>query len=304
MAIKFDTAQQVTDSIIAMLETGTAPWRKTWSAEDQLHYSNPLRANGKAYRGVNIVTLWATAAAKGYTSPYWFTFKQAQERNACVRKGEKGTHIVFWKQTKYVGKAADGTEEERKGMMLRTYVVFNANQVDGLPAKYFPAPVTEAEALDNCSRAGVLVEAHNVTLKHGGNRAFFSPSLDFVQMPRVKDFESETDYSATLLHELTHWTGHTSRLNRLNMFVKFGDSAYAFEELVAELGAAFLCAALRITNTVREDHAAYVAHWLKVLKDDKKAIFTAASKAQAAVDLLLGALEAEEEDEEIEQCAA
>jgi antirestriction protein ArdC len=246
----------------------------------------PVNVTGRAYRGINVPLLWATADAFGYASPIWGTYKQWQERGAQVRKGEKSTMIVFWKKLSYATKNDEGEEETSERLMARGYFVFNAAQVDGYVAKPTKAigDLPESERIAN---AESFFTATGSTVRHGGNRAYYTTSDDHIQMPEFGQFRDGISYYSTLGHEHVHWTGHKARNNR-EFGKRFGDNAYAFEELVAELGAAFICAELGLTNEPREDHAAYIASWLGCLKADKRAIFTAASKAQAAADYLLG----------------
>jgi len=274
--------QEVTDRIIAMLEAGTPPWRKQWTdGAPAASLARPLRSNGMPYAGANVLNLWAAAQMRGFRSRYWMTFKTALELNAHVRKGARG-EFAF-----YVGKKtleATDTTDEKTISFLKTYFVFNADEIDGLPPHYYaetapaPAPVVgRLEAVDN------FVSHLGVPIAHGGNRAFYSPSADRVQMPTFEQFEEPAAYYSTLLHEMTHATGHTSRCDRMDKWGKrFGDSGYAAEELVAELGAAFLCSDLGISNEPREDHASYLAGWISVLKADNRAIFTAAGAAEKA----------------------
>jgi antirestriction protein ArdC len=213
------------------------------------------------------------------------TYKQATELGGQVRRGETGTTIVYAsKITREENNEETGETRARSVPFLRAYVVFNVEQIEGLPDSYYPAQGVryEAQTVDAAER---LFAATGADVRHGGSRAFYCPAGDFVQMPDAERFKTATTYTATKAHELVHWTGHETRCGR-TFGRRFGDDAYAFEELVAELGAAFLCAELGLFNEVREDHAAYMAAWLRVLKQDKRAIFTAASAAQKAVDCI------------------
>lgn len=281
--LKKDVYQSVTDNIVAMLERGVKPWAPQWSKSADGLMSLPLRSNGEAYRGLNLMLLWGSAEANGFRAQTWMTFNQAKALGGCVRKGSKGTQIVYW--GRFDPKGDDGEEGEEKGVLFaKGYTVFNVEQIDGLPESYFEAvaPLPEVERI---ARAETWVRGTGAEVRHGGNRAYFSPAHDFVQMPPAGAFTDVQAYYGTLAHELTHWTGHEKRLAR-TFGKRFGDQAYAFEELVAEMGAAFAMARLGIAADPREDHASYLASWLKVLKQDKRAIFTAASKAQAACDHL------------------
>lgn len=278
-----DIYATVTDSIIAMLEAGVRPWSPQWSSEGCGVPAIPTRSNGEAYRGINTMLLWGAAEMKGYRAQTWMTFNQAKALGGCVRKGEKATAIVYW--GRFDPKGDDGDDGEEKGVLFaKGYSVFNVEQIDGLDAKFFEnvAPLPEGERIAKADQWAVAIGAD---IRHGGAKALFSPAGDYVQMPPSGAFTDIEAYYATLAHELTHWTGHKARLAR-EFGKRFGSQAYAFEELVAEMGAAYAMARLGIGAEPREDHASYLASWLKVLKSDKRAIFTAASKAQAACDLL------------------
>lgn len=271
-----DVYQKITDAIVASIEAGVGRWEMPWHKAAGV----PRNITGKAYRGINIVSLWGASQQKGYECQTWATYKQWQERNCQVRKGEKSTAVTFWK---FFGKSEsesdDDTPESRSIPFARMYHVFNAHQVDG-----FTMPTSADERHnERIQAAESFVGTLGATIRTGEPRAYYAPSLDFVNMPRIELFRDSAAYYGTLLHELTHWTGHESRVNRC-MKGRFGDSAYAMEELIAELGAAFLCGHLGIEAEPREDHARYISSWLEVLKRDKRAIFTAASKAQTAVD--------------------
>lgn len=284
-----DLYQQVTDKIIAALESGVAPWVKPWNSA-AAHGGMPYNAvSGKPYRGVNVALLYAPH----FASNAWMTFKQAKDLGANVRKGEHGSIIVFYKpfavKDRNAQPDASGNVPERTIPLLKAYHVFNAEQIDNLPENY-AAPVTIRPPMPADT---LLAQA---TITHGGDRAFYHPALDFIRLPQPSQFRSEADYQATALHELTHWTGHASRLAR-EYGKKFGDQAYAREELVAEMGAAFLCARCGIDGQLQ--HPEYIANWLKVLKNDKRAILTAASHAQKAADFILREQIADEASETV-----
>ena len=289
MTEKSDVYSRVTDKIIADLERGNLTWLQPWQAGHKAGpVSRPLRAGGIPYRGVNVLMLWAAAMEKGYSCPLWLTYKQASELGGQVRKGEKGSLVVYANRITKTATDDKGADVEIEIPFMKGYTVFNAEQIDGLPAHFYATvqPINNAiERLDSVER---FFENTKVTIRHGGNRAFYSPSLDFVQMPELASFRDAESYYATRAHEMIHWTRAETRLNRDFGRKRFGDAGYSMEELVAEIGAAFLCADLAITPETREDHAAYVASWLKVLKGDKRAIFTAASHAQKAADYLHG----------------
>lgn len=278
-----DLYGQVTEQIVAAIEAGARPWVQGWEGDAPL--AMPRRAGGESYSGVNVLILWSTARARGFSAPTWMTYRQATELGGQVRRGETGTTIVYAsKVTRTENNEETGEARERSVPFLRAYVVFNMEQIDGLAASYYPAHGAryETQPVDAAER---IFAATGADVRHGGARAFYSPAGDFVQMLLVERFKNAATYTATKAHELVHWTGHETRCGR-TFGRRFGDDAYAFEELVAELGAAFLCAELGLFNDVREDHAAYMAAWLRVLKQDKRAIFTAASAAQKAVDFI------------------
>jgi antirestriction protein ArdC len=281
-----DVYGAITDRVIAAIEEGAGQWQMPWHRSG---VSRPLNAHTKKpYRGVNVVALWAAADAYGHGTGFWASYKQWRELKAQVRKGERASLIVFWEELeREVENEETGDRERKKTLFARASWVFNADQVEGwaMPA----AP--ERNLVQALDRADAFTAATRADIRHGGDRAFYRRSDDHVQMPDRERFTGSATstptetYYATLLHELTHWTGHESRLDR-DLAGRFGNGAYAMEELVAELGAAFLCADLSITNTPRADHAAYIANWLEVLKRDKRAIFTAARKAARASDYL------------------
>ncbi len=279
-----DVYSKITEHIVAAIERGAPtfemPWHHTGAS-----LARPTNAEtGKPYLGVNIISLWASASQHAFFSDYWATYRQWQNLNAQVMRGEKASIIVFYKEmTKDVWDEATGETTEERYLMARTSWVFNADQVHGWQTPFATGP----DPIETIEEADAVVAATGADIRHGGAEAAYVPSDDYIIMPARPRFTGTTTtsategYYATLLHELTHWTSHPTRLDR-DLAGQFGSDAYAMEELVAELGAAFLCAELSITNTPRVDHAAYIAHWLKVLKSDKRAVFTAASKASAA----------------------
>lgn len=287
---KPDVYTQVTNTIISAIEAGAGDWQMPW------HRSSVFPTNidtGKAYRGVNVLSLWVAACAKGFGTGTWGTYRQWQKNGCQVRKGEKSSLVVFYKEIEVddpeMGNEDGNGQRGYKRLIAKASWVFNSDQVDG----YEPEPIPEPETpVEHIEAAEAFVQGTGAIVKHGGGRAFYRPSDDIIQMPERERFlGSDTStpteaYYSTLLHELTHWTGAKKRCDR-EFGKRFGDQAYAMEELVAELGAAFLCADLGISVTPREDHAAYINNWLQVLKTDKRAIFTAASKAAQASDYLL-----------------
>ncbi len=284
-----DVYTRVTDRIIFDLEQGIRTWMKPWSVEHTAgHITKPLRHNGTPYRGMNILLLWGEAMTKGYAAPIWMTYKQAQETGGQVRKGEHGSLVVYANSITKTETNEQGEDTEREIPFMKGYTVFNVEQVDGLPSHYYAQPANPLPLSERIENADRFMTNTAATIHHGGNRAFYAPARDAIQLPPFEAFKDKESYYATALHELTHWTKHERRLERDFSAKRFGDHGYAREELVAELGAAFLCAELGITPEVREDHAAYLGHWLTVLKEDKRAIFSAAAHAQRAADYLSG----------------
>jgi len=223
---------------------------------------------------------------KGYASSIWMTYKQAVELNAQVRKGEHGALVVYADRLTRIEAGDQGEDVEREIPFMKGYTVFNVEQIEGLPNHYSVKPEPKGEPLQLLEAAERFFAATGATIRHGGNMAYYAPGPDLIQLPPPEAFKDAESYAATKAHELTHWTKHERRLNREFGRKRFGDHAYAREELVAELGAAFLCADLGITPEPREDHAAYLSHWLQVLREDKRAIFSAAAHAQRAVEYL------------------
>ncbi len=232
--------------------------------------------------------LWMEAEAAGYSAPIWMTFRQALELGGHVRKGEKGALVVYANSiTKTAQDEATGEESEQKIPYMKGYTVFNVEQIDDLPAHYYAkAAQPNLSPQERIAPVEAFLAQTGADLSHGGNQAFYMPSQDRIQMPPFEFFRDPESYYATLLHETVHWTKHPKRLDRDFGRKRWGDEGYAMEELVAEIGAAFLSADLGITPDIREDHASYIASWLKVLKDDKRAIFTASGHAQRAATFL------------------
>lgn len=289
-ASRQDIYSRVTAQIIAELEKGVRPWVRPWHADHAAgRITRPLRHTGQPYSGINILMLWAAASAQGYIAPIWMTFKQAMELGAHVRKGEKGSPVVYASTLTRTEASADtGEEAEREIHYMKAYTVFNVEQIDGLPAHYYAKAEPRFDPPARIAHAEAFFAATGADIRHGGTQAYYTITHDYVQMPPIEAFRDVQSYYATLAHECCHWTRHMSRLDRDFGRKRFGDEGYAVEELVAELGAAFLSADLELTPEVRDDHASYLASWLKVLKDDKRAIFTAAAHAQRAVDFLHG----------------
>ncbi|MGQ5486156.1 DUF1738 domain-containing protein [Photobacterium damselae subsp. piscicida] len=277
-----DMYQIVTDRIIAALENGVKPWACPWDKTQQCDML-PVNFKTKAqYSGVNILLLWSEIVAKGYSSLYWLTYKQAAELGGNVIKGQKGTTIIYYKL--WEKENEDGTEE--KIPMLKSFSVFNLDQIENIekPAVTVSEERTKHSDFEVMANVEETIQKTGAVINHLGVRAFYSPSQDMITMPQQDRFQSSSDYYATLLHELTHWTAHKSRLDR-TLKGKFGSKDYAFEELVAELGAAFCCADLGVFGDIQ--HESYIASWLTALQNDKKYIFKAASLASKAHQFLL-----------------
>lgn len=278
---------EITAAIVAELEQGVAPWVKPWKSGPGGKCMPCNAATNRPYRGVNVLTLWSAALGCGYPLPRWLTFRQAHELGGHVRKGEKGTPIVLVKQMTVAGERDDGTAQAgedgtRQVTFLRYFWVFNVAQVEGLPPHLYAVAPPEPEG-ERHGRAEGFLNALGADVRHGGDRACYVPSLDCVMLPMYGAFEGPEHYYATSLHEHAHWSGHPSRLAR-DLSGRFGSRAYAAEELVAELTAAFLCAELGIEGRLR--HAEYIGSWLKLLHADTKAVFTAASQASRVADYL------------------
>jgi antirestriction protein ArdC len=277
----------VTNRIIAELEEGRLPWVQPWSRSGGASAALPHNAgSGRAYSGINILILWGAVIEAGYTSQGWLTFRQARQAGGNVRKGERGTTVVY--ADRFVPKgeaervARDGGDA-RAVQFLKSFTVFNVAQCEGLREGIGidPAPLPEREIVPV---AEAVIAASGIDFRIGGDRAFYVPAHDYVQVPPQPAFFDQINYYRTALHELTHATGHVSRLDR-KLLNSFGSKDYAREELVAEMGSAFLCAALGIVPSVR--HADNIGSWLEVLREDNRAIFRAASQASRAAEWLL-----------------
>jgi antirestriction protein ArdC len=284
-----DVYTRVTDKIIADLEQGVRTWMKPWNAVNTAgRIIRPLRHNGMPYSGINILMLWAEAVSNGFNAPVWMTFRQALELNAHVRKGEKGSLVVYANSITRSEQDDAGEETEREIHFMKGYTVFNVEQIEGLPAHYYAKPEVKTTTVERISHAEEFFKATKADVRYRGDRAFYSNDGDYIQMPVIEAFRDAESFYATLAHESSHWSKHKSRLDRDFGRKQWGDEGYAREELVAELSSAFLCADLGITPEVMPDHASYIANWLTVLKNDKRAIFSAAAHAQRAADYLHG----------------
>lgn len=269
---KPDMYQTVTDNIIRALEAGVKPWVCPWTGSGAASGLPANFSTGTAYSGINIMLLWSSAAEQGYTDPRWLTYKQAAEQGGQVRKGEHGTTIIYYKMLEKENEAG----ETEHIPMLKTFTVFNVQQIDNLSVEYAALP---AASFDPIEKAEALTVRSGAKITEKGIQAFYRPSTDEIYLPERFRFNNAADFYATQLHELIHWTGAKSRLNR-EKGGKYGSDKYAFEELIAELGCAFLMADLGITGDVQ--HESYISSWLKALNDDKRFIFKAASAASKA----------------------
>jgi antirestriction protein ArdC len=285
---KQDIYSRITNQIVSHLEQGVRPWVRPWNAEHAAgRITRPLRHNGKPYSGINVISLWASAMAQNFAAPIWMTFKQAADLDAHVRKGEKGALVVYADSiTRKETDEKTGDEIDREIPFLKGYTVFNVEQIDGLPESYYARAAPSLDPVARIEHAEMFFTAQGATIRHGGNCAFYSIAADAIQMPAFESFRDADSYYATLAHEFTHWTGSKSRLDRDFGGHRFGSEGYAIEELVAELGAAFLCADLELALEPREDHASYIASWLKVLSADNRAVFIAAAHAQRAAEYI------------------
>lgn len=285
-----DVYTRVTDKIIADLERGVRTWMKPWNAEHASgRITKPLRHNGQPYNGINVLMLWSAAVENGCSAPIWMTYRQAAELGAHVRKGAKGELVVYANTiTKTQHDDETGEELEQTIAFMKGYTVFNVEQIIELPAHYYQLANPVLDPVEHIDRAEYFFAKTGADIRHGGNQACYSVATDRIQLPPFAAFRDAESYYATLAHEMTHWTRHPSRLDRDFGRKAFGDEGYAREELVAELGSAFLACDLGLALEPRDDHAAYLGSWLKVLQGDKRAIFQAAAHAQRAVDFLHG----------------
>jgi antirestriction protein ArdC len=289
---KNETYQAVTDRIIEALEQGTVPWRRPWS-----EFGGPRNLNGRPYRGINVFLL----ELAGYDDPRWGTYKAIKTAGGQVRKGEKGTRVILWKPVRKKEEDENGEEAEVGYLLLRDYVVFNAEQADGLPE----LEIAERD-WDPNDRAQSVIDRYiadgGPTLSYGGDRAYYNLFDDSVKLPVLEAFDDGDAYYSTAFHELVHSTGHESRLDRIEP-AKFGSEPYGKEELVAEMGAAMLNGLTGI-STAEENSAAYIASWLRTIKGDPTLVVNAAAKAQKAADLIVGETFAPEPVEEQQAVAA
>lgn len=286
---KRDVHADVTAKIIATIETNPAQPQMPWHRATAPLVLPVNIHSGKAYQGINIVSLWCAAECAGYPANVWGTYKQWAEQDCQVRKGERASLVVFYKE---YDTDPDPSAESDDGIrrVAKASFAFNAQQVDGYAP---PPPPVDLGPVQRIARVDAFIAATKAEIRHGGSRAYYRPSSDHIQLPDEGLFtgtptmDRSESYLSVLLHELTHWSGIEKRLNR-TFGKRFGDDAYAMEEMVAELAAAMLCAELGITAEPRPDHAHYIGHWLTILKADNRAIFAAAAKASEACRYLSG----------------
>ncbi|TPI82018.1 zincin-like metallopeptidase domain-containing protein [Mesorhizobium sp. B2-8-9] len=291
-AERMDVYARITDRIVAELEKGIRPWMQPWQSSNASgRVTRPLRHNGLPYNGINVLLLWSEAVARGFSSPMWMTFKQALDLGGGVRKGETGSMVVFASRFTRTETDIRGEEIDREIPFLTAYSVFNIAQIDGLPDQFCRSQAEPVrDPIARIGHADQFFANTGALIRHGGDRAYYAPVTDHIQMPPFQTFQDAASYVATLSHEVTHWTSAPHRVNRdLSRYAK-DRSERAREELTAELGSCFLCADLGIAPELepRPDHASYLGSWLKVLADDKRAIFSAAAHAQRAVAFLHG----------------
>jgi len=295
ITVRYDElCAQVTTRIVTAIESGTTgSWRAPWHHNGTSGLLSPTNAaTAKPYAGANILLLAAESMAEGYSANAWATYRQWQQLGAQVRRGEHGAQCVKWIAKQTDDDPSDKPNTKRRMLIPKVFTVFNVAQVDD----YTPPTPTEASGADRVEAAEQFIESTGAAIDYGFNSAKYRPLVDRIQLPAIDQYSEVEDHYSTVLHELVHWSGHRSRLDR-EMGKRFGDDAYAAEELVAELGAAFATARLGLSNTPRPDHAAYLNHWLRILGQDPKALFVVAAKAQAAVDHLASYNTAEVEED-------
>jgi antirestriction protein ArdC len=285
---KKSTAEIVTSRILEIIETtGSLPWLKPWMSVAGNGSAPRNFITGKAYQGINALLLFSVQQVTGYSSPYWLTFKQAQDKGGCVRRGEKGTPVVYYN---FVEVDDDETGDEKKIPFLKHSTVFNLAQVDGVEIPTVETATAEAPTFNPIEAAeAILAGAPLPQINHGGNHAYYSPRLDYIQMPKIEQFKGEAEYYNTLFHEVSHSSGHASRLARKGVTEStyFGSHEYSKEELIAEITAASLSHEAGLFESIDRNSAAYVKSWAKALKDDKNMIIQAAGAAQKAFDYIL-----------------
>lgn len=286
---------EVTARVIAELEQGRLPWVQPWDGAACGCTMPENGATGRRYSGINILILWGAVIKLGFASQRWLTFRQALNLGGHVRRGEKGTVVCYadrFTPRAEEERARDEDRQARQVAFLKRFTVFNVDQCDDLPEELLRIPEFPEER-ETIPHAQALIASTGADFRIAGAQAFYSPDVDFVQVPPQQAYPEQINWYRTALHELGHWTGHRSRLDR-DFSGRFGSRSYAREELVAEMASAFVCASLSITPTVR--HADYIGSWLEVLREDEKAIFRAASAASKAADYLLAFQSAEQRE--------
>jgi len=281
-----DHYQELTDRIVAELEAGTRPWQKPWDPNKAGGPAMPLNAaSGRRYRGINTLLLGMSPLAFMASDPRWCTYKQAAEKGWQVRRGEKGTTVFFFKQLEIEDQkmSAEDGEHTKRIPLLRSFTVFHASQIDGIPP--FNPPAIEETPWRRPDAVDIILRNSKADIRIGGDRAFYSPATDHIQLPCENSFKSPEGYAATALHELAHWAGASHRLNR-DLTGRFGSLAYAREELVGELTSYLVGSELGLPTDV-PNHASYLASWIKILKSDRREIFRAAAAAQKCADYCL-----------------
>jgi antirestriction protein ArdC len=305
MATQTEIRQDITSKIVEALKAGTPPWRQPWRGDGNT--GSPTNAmTGRGYRGVNILLLELATLNRSFRSKWWGSYRQWHRCGGQVRRGEHGTRIVFWKPVVRISDQ-DGEENQKAFPVLRTWTVFNAEQVKGDAAERLCSSDKAPSNFVDYNAAEEVIAATGAGIRHGAGQAYYDPKDDCIHLPTKGLFCGPHGYYATALHELAHWTGHESRLARLDKNARFGDRAYAFEELVAEMAGCFLANEIRIPQSDDlSNHQAYLSNWLQVLENDSKAIFAAATQASAAADFVLAFsrnAEAERREEEASLCA-
>lgn len=286
-----DLFTTITEQLIADINNGaTTTWRMPWHTLADA--GTPTSIDQRPYRGANALWLAMIAAARDWTTGVWATYRAWQRHGTQVRRGERATNVILWKPTTphtnentTTTDTADEQPADRPRLLARTYAVFAAEQVDGAAELLAERPRLERDTPERIAAADTYFDGVPATVHHGGNQAYYRPATDTIHLPHLAQFDTAAHYYGTRAHETIHWTGHPDRLDR-DLTGRFGDDAYAAEELIAELGAAMWCAQTGLTATTRTDHANYLAGWLRVLRTDTRALITVAARAQAAVDHL------------------
>lgn len=279
MKKKIDNKKKIVDQLVEMIEKNPKAWDQPWRNMMML----PTRSTGETYRGINLFLLGITAQCEGYKSQHWFTYRQANELGAQVRKGEKSTTVCYYTQFIPKSEKSKPKAEQKAARMLKTFNVFNGDQIDNLPERFSPKKYPNIKHED--SKIRQYVETAGASVHDGGDVACYVPSLDIIKMPNSEAFKDTESWSATLLHETIHWTGHKSRLDR-SMNTDSTSAEYGLEELVAELGSVLLCAELGVAREPRDEAASYLKAWLRRMKEDPQYLFTAFSAASKSVTFL------------------